>query len=158
MINRGIKPARIKLLLAENGERNQVHDLEAERDVDGLPHQDESTWLLHECSRTDAERLLEGCPDGTFLVRPSSTYQYALSIICGGNISHCIIYDTDRGFGFAEPYNIYNSLKSLVLHYAQNSLEIHNDSLKTTLEHPIFTTGVQHNDVNYVSFVKPNPR
>lgn len=158
LTSRGVKPSRIKMLLAEDGERSQSHELETERDVDGLPHQDESTWLLPECSRTEAEHLLEGQPDGTFLVRPSSTYQYALSIICGGNISHCIIYGTERGFGFAEPYNIYDSLKSLVLHYAQNSLEIHNDSLKTTLEHPIFASGVpQNSEINYVTFVKQQP-
>lgn len=51
---------------------------------------------------------------------------------------HCIIYETTRGYGFAEPYNIYDSLKSLVLHYSQNSLEEHNDVLATTLAHPIF--------------------
>lgn len=156
-----MKPSRLKLLLAVDGEHSSAHDLDVERDIDSLPHQDESTWLLSDCSRTDAEQLLLGKPDGTFLVRPSSTYQYALSIICGGNISHCIIYGTERGFGFAEPYNIYDSLKSLVLHYAQNSLEIHNDSLKTTLEHPIFAGGIpQNNDNNYVTFMNrpPPPR
>lgn len=159
LTSRGVKPGRIKILLAEvDGERVQVHDLEAERDIDTLPHHDEKTWLLPNCSRTDAERLLEGHADGTFLVRPSSTYQFALSIICGGNISHCIIYDTERGFGFAEPYNIYDSLKSLVLHYAQNSLEIHNDSLKTTLEHPILCNDISAlptNDISYVNYGKP---
>jgi hypothetical protein len=43
----------------------------------------------------------------------------------------------DHGFGFAEPYNIYASLLDLVLHYAVNSLEEHNDRLKTTLLHPV---------------------
>jgi len=70
-------------------------------------------------------------------VRTSSTNQYALSIACNGNVNHCIIFHTDRGFGFAEPYNIYSSLKKLVLHYAHNSLEIHNDLLNTNLKYPI---------------------
>lgn len=43
----------------------------------------------------------------------------------------------DHGFGFAEPYNIYASLLDLVLHYAVNSLEEHNDRLKTTLMYPV---------------------
>lgn len=161
LITRGMKAGRIKQLLTEDGERGQPHDIEIERDIDGLPHQDETTWLLQNCSRVEAERRLAGLPDGTFLVRPSSTDQYALSIICSGNISHCIIYDTERGYGFAEPYNIYDSLKSLVLHYAQNSLEIHNDSLKTTLEHPIFACrlpSTPNPDTTYVNFVKPPPR
>lgn len=153
LLSRGVKQARIKHLC--DGEHGPAHQ-EEERDVDGLPHQDESTWLLQNCSRNDAEKLLAGLPDGTFLVRPSSTDQFALSIICSGNISHCIIHETERGYGFAEPYTIYDTLKSLVLHYAQNSLEIHNDSLKTTLEHPIFGCQFsgQNPEQNYVKLQK----
>lgn len=153
LLSRGVKQARIKHLC--DGEHGPAHQ-EEERDVDGLPHQDESTWLLQNCSRNDAEKLLAGLPDGTFLVRPSSTDQFALSITCSGNISHCIIHETERGYGFAEPYTIYDTLKSLVLHYAQNSLEIHNDSLKTTLEHPIFGCQFsgQNPEQNYVKLQK----
>ena len=53
-------------------------------------------------------------------------------------MNHCIIYATERGFGFAEPYNIHESLRQLVLHYAQNSLEEHNECLTTTLAYPAF--------------------
>lgn len=105
------------------------------------PHNDQSTWLLPDCSRAEAERLLNSKKDGTFLVRPSRTGQYALSIVCNETTNHCIIYETERGYGFAEPYNIYESLKSLVLHYAQNSLEEHNDSLYTTLKYPVHAGG-----------------
>lgn len=55
-------------------------------------------------------------------------------------VNHCIIYATERGFGFAEPYNIHATLKHLVLHYAQNSLEEHNESLRTTLTYPAFAS------------------
>ncbi|KAJ9593700.1 hypothetical protein L9F63_014748, partial [Diploptera punctata] len=138
--SRGVKPHRISQFLASDGSSPWTfEDLEQdEEDLENLPHQDETTWLLRECSRTEAERYLNGQPDGTFLVRPSHTGQYALSITCNGTTNHCIIYETDRGYGFAEPYNIYESLKLLVLHYAQNSLEEHNDSLNTTLAFPVF--------------------
>lgn len=59
---------------------------------------------------------------------------------CNGVVNHCIIYETARGFGFVESYIVYESLKSLVLHYAQNSLEEYNDSLSTTLAFPVFGT------------------
>lgn len=50
-------------------------------DTDGWPHHDEKTWYLPDCLRPDADRLLAGRPDGTFLIRPSSTSnKYALSI------------------------------------------------------------------------------
>ncbi|XP_076658734.1 phosphatidylinositol 3-kinase regulatory subunit alpha [Halictus rubicundus] len=110
------------------------------QEVDLDVHSDEKTWLSLECSRSDADRTLADRPDGTFLVRTSRTGQYALSIMCNGTVNHCIIYGTERGFGFAEPYNIHKSLKHLVLHYAQNSLEEHNESLTTTLAYPAFAT------------------
>jgi len=127
-----------QLLLEANGD--QSSDLLCSADdfnIENLPHNDERTWLLLNCLRLDAETLLADTPDGTFLIRKSRTNQYALSISCNGVVNHCIIYETAKGLGFAEPYNIYDSLKSLVLHYAQNSLEIHNDLLNTTLKYPI---------------------
>ncbi|KAK7868735.1 hypothetical protein R5R35_002537 [Gryllus longicercus] len=137
--SRGIKAHLINQFLAdENASSWGLQDLEADSDLENLPHQDESSWLLLDCSRTKAETLLANCPDGTFLVRPSRTGQYALSITCKGTTNHCIIYKTERGYGFAEPYNIYESLKLLVLHYAQNSLEEHNDSLTTRLAYPVY--------------------
>jgi hypothetical protein len=48
-----------------------------------------------------------------------------------------ICFQTKRGFGFAEPYCIYESLTSLVLHYSKTSLEEHNEDLRTTLKFPV---------------------
>lgn len=103
-----------------------------------LPHLDEKTWFLPNASRQEAEQLLCGMPTGTFLIRARTAGGYALSIICNAMTNHCIINETDRGFGFAEPYNIYESLLALVKHYAKNSLEEHNDLLQTTLRYPIY--------------------
>lgn len=55
-----------------------------------------------------------------------------------GEVKHCVIYSTPRGFGFAEPYNLYSSLKDLVLHYRQASLVQHNDSLNVRLAYPVY--------------------
>ncbi|KAG5314724.1 P85A kinase, partial [Acromyrmex insinuator] len=107
-------------------------------EVDFAVHSDEKTWLFLKGSRSDADLILKGRPDGTFLVRRSRTGQYALSIVCNDTVQHCIIYATERGYGFAEPYNIHETLKHLVLHYAQNSLEEHNECLTTTLAYPAF--------------------
>lgn len=54
-----------------------------------------------------------------------------------GDTKHCVIYRTATGFGFAEPYNLYGSLKELVLHYQQTSLVQHNDSLNVRLAYPV---------------------
>lgn len=99
----------------------------------------ESCWYFPKYSRSDAERLLAEAPTGTFLIRPSSASRaYALSIVCNEQVNHCMIYQTENGlYGFAEPFIIYKSLKELVLHYRTNSLEEHNESLQTTLKHPL---------------------
>ncbi|KAM0736326.1 Phosphatidylinositol 3-kinase regulatory subunit alpha [Formica fusca] len=121
---------RYALWLKKNGMKQNKMDFAV--------HSDEKTWLYLQGSRPDADHILKGRPDGTFLVRRSRTGQYALSIVCNGTVQHCIIYGTERGYGFAEPYNIHESLKHLVLHYAQNSLEEHNECLTTTLAYPAF--------------------
>lgn len=55
-----------------------------------------------------------------------------------GEVKHCVINKTPSGFGFAEPYNLYSSLKDLVLHYHQTSLVQHNDSLNVRLAYPVY--------------------
>lgn len=102
-----------------------------------LPHNHDAYWYLPGVDRGYAEKLLRGKPHGTFLVRKTHDKRHALSISCNNTVEHCRIEETDRGIGFAEPYNIYANLKELVLHYSQYSLEEYNDKLTTKLAHPI---------------------
>ncbi|XP_060515807.1 phosphatidylinositol 3-kinase regulatory subunit alpha isoform X2 [Cylas formicarius] len=135
---RGYSSAKLNQILNRNIEETSG---EVEIDTDTLPHNDPNTWLMLHCSRLDAEKLLEGKRDGTFLIRKSrNLFKYALSVVCNGSVNHCIINETNKGLGFTEPYNIYPTLKDLVLHYATNSLEIHNDLLNTVLKYPIGAT------------------
>lgn len=133
LLMNGFKQAQIDQIISPEGFTGNL-DLE----VDLLQHRNESTWLLPKCSRTEAAALLEGKPEGTFLVRPSTIGPHALSIVCNQIVNHCIISKTDRGYGFAEPYTIYPTLVDLVCHYANNSLEEHNEELRTTLMYPVF--------------------
>uniref|UniRef100_A0A667ZH63 Phosphatidylinositol 3-kinase regulatory subunit gamma n=1 Tax=Myripristis murdjan TaxID=586833 RepID=A0A667ZH63_9TELE len=106
---------------------------------ENLPHYDEKSWFVGDLNRTQAEELLLGKPDGAFLIRESSKKGcYACSVIVEGEVKHCVIYSTPRGYGFAEPYNLYSSLKDLVLHYHQTSLVQHNDSLNVRLTYPVY--------------------
>ncbi|KAL0810745.1 hypothetical protein ABMA28_010063 [Loxostege sticticalis] len=103
-------------------------------------HRESISWKVENCTRDMAERLLEGKPQGTFLIRPKSTGQLALSVCCNNMVNHCIIFKTERGYGFAETYDPichYRTLNEFVLHYAVNSLEEQNDHLKTTLKYPV---------------------
>ena len=52
-------------------------------------------------------------------------------------IKHITIEKGPKGYGFAEPYNIYQDLESLVRHYHIQSLKMHNPNLDTTLMFPI---------------------
>ncbi|XP_075472342.1 phosphatidylinositol 3-kinase regulatory subunit gamma isoform X2 [Ascaphus truei] len=106
---------------------------------DNLPHYDEKTWFVGDINRTQAEELLGGKPDGAFLIRESSKKGcYACSVVADGDVKHCVIYSTSRGYGFAEPYNLYSTLKELVLHYQHTSLVQHNDSLNVRLAYPVY--------------------
>ncbi|KAK7159143.1 hypothetical protein R3I94_005468 [Phoxinus phoxinus] len=108
-------------------------------DDDDQAHHDECSWYVGDIKRTQAEDLLRGKRDGTFLFRESQTQKgsYACSVVVDGEIKHCMVYKTATGFGFAEPYNLYGSLKDLVLHYKHTSLVQHNDSLNVTLAYPV---------------------
>lgn len=133
LMEAGIKEEDI-VLLAEMGFDAWQRRYESRTN---LPHNNDSLWFLRDCLRQEAEELLKGAPTGTFLIRARSAGHYALSIVCKNVVNHCIIYETESGFGFAAPYNIYVSLKKLVEHYASNSLEEHNDTLTTTLRIPV---------------------
>ncbi|RWS08758.1 phosphatidylinositol 3-kinase regulatory subunit alpha-like protein [Dinothrombium tinctorium] len=163
LINKGVQKEKIDLLLQQETEtelcspNNQFNSVPQVASAAGdntdnyitleprippvrenLPHHNEATWFVKNCSREEAEELLRHKRNGTFLVRNSRLGQYALSIVAEDKLCHCLIYKTDKGYGFADPYNIHPTLKSLVLHYSQVSLEEHNSSLRTTLAFPVF--------------------
>ncbi|XP_017269013.1 phosphatidylinositol 3-kinase regulatory subunit gamma isoform X2 [Kryptolebias marmoratus] len=101
-------------------------------------HQEERTWYVGGMRRKEAEELLKGRRDGTFLIRDSQTQRgsFACSVVVDGDVKHCVIYRTSTGYGFAEPYNLYSSLRELVLHYRHTSLIQHNQQLNVTLAWP----------------------
>uniref|UniRef100_A0A3Q2X495 Phosphoinositide-3-kinase regulatory subunit 2 n=2 Tax=Haplochromini TaxID=319058 RepID=A0A3Q2X495_HAPBU len=101
-------------------------------------HQEERSWYVGAMRRKEAEELLRGKRDGTFLIRDSQTRRgsFACSVVVDGEVKHCVIYRTSTGYGFAEPYNLYSSLRELVLHYRHTSLIQHNQQLNVTLAWP----------------------
>ncbi|KAM4574070.1 phosphatidylinositol 3-kinase regulatory subunit gamma-like isoform 1-T3 [Fundulus diaphanus] len=104
-------------------------------------HQEERSWYVGGMRRKEAEELLKGRRDGTFLIRDSQTQRgsFACSVVVDGDVKHCVIYRTSTGYGFAEPYNLYSSLRELVLHYRHTSLIQHNQQLNVTLAWPAFS-------------------
>uniref|UniRef100_A0A4W3HVV2 Phosphatidylinositol 3-kinase regulatory subunit gamma n=1 Tax=Callorhinchus milii TaxID=7868 RepID=A0A4W3HVV2_CALMI len=137
--HKGVRQKRINDWLGIKNENTDDTYFMTEED-ENLPHYDEKTWFVGAINRTQAEDLLRGKSDGAFLIRESSKKGcYACSVVADGEIKHCVIYSTPRGYGFAEPYNLYSTLKDLVLHYQQTSLVQHNDSLNVRLAYPVYS-------------------
>ncbi|XP_048833560.1 LOW QUALITY PROTEIN: phosphatidylinositol 3-kinase regulatory subunit gamma-like [Brienomyrus brachyistius] len=142
--HKGVRQKRINDWLGIKNENAEEAYFSTEED-ENLPHHDEKSWFVGDLNRTQAEDLLLGKPDGAFLIRESSKKGcYACSVVVDGEVKHCVIYSTTRGFGFAEPYNLYGSLKELVLHYHQTSLVQHNDSLNVRLAYPVYAQMPSH--------------
>ncbi|XP_062410992.1 phosphatidylinositol 3-kinase regulatory subunit alpha [Sardina pilchardus] len=138
LTQKGVRQKKLNEWLGISSENNEDQYSMVEDDED-LPHHDERSWKLGNIIRTQAEALLRGKRDGTFLVRESSKPGcYACSVVVDGEVKHCVINKTPSGYGFAEPYNLYSSLKELVLHYQHTSLVQHNDSLNVTLAYPVY--------------------
>ncbi|XP_015211055.2 phosphoinositide-3-kinase, regulatory subunit 3b (gamma) [Lepisosteus oculatus] len=136
--HKGVRQKRINDWLGIKNENLDDTYFVNEED-ENLPHYDEKSWFVGDLNRTQAEDLLLGKPDGAFLIRESSKKGcYACSVVVDGEVKHCVIYSTPRGYGFAEPYNLYSTLKDLVLHYHQTSLVQHNDLLNVRLAYPVY--------------------
>ncbi|CAB1325983.1 unnamed protein product [Coregonus sp. 'balchen'] len=145
LTQKGTRQKNINEWLGIKNEAEDSYSLVEEDE--GSSHHDECTWYVGDIKRTQAEELLRDKCDGTFLIRESQSQKgsYACSVVVDGDAKHCVIYKTDKGYGFAEPYNLYGSLKDLVLHYKQESLVQHNDQLNVTLAYPVLTqTQKQH--------------
>ncbi|CAL8267788.1 unnamed protein product [Arctogadus glacialis] len=136
--HKGVRQKRINDWLGIKNENTDEAYFVSEED-ENLPHHDEKSWFVGALNRTQSEDLLLGKPDGAFLIRESSKKGcYACSVVVEGEVKHCVIYSTARGYGFAEPYNLYGSLKELVLHYQHTSLVQHNDALNVRLALPVY--------------------
>uniref|UniRef100_A0A3Q2V226 Phosphoinositide-3-kinase regulatory subunit 1 n=1 Tax=Haplochromis burtoni TaxID=8153 RepID=A0A3Q2V226_HAPBU len=139
LTQKGVRQRRLNEWLGLKNETTE-DEYSMVEDEEDLPHHDERLWRLGNINRNQAESLLRGKRDGTFLVRDSSKPGcYACSVVVDGEVKHCVINKTSTGYGFAEPYNLYGSLKELVLHYQHTSLVQHNDSLNVTLAFPVYS-------------------
>lgn len=152
-----------KKLLLQNGVGQDYLDnqLEGRKENDTLPpdytlpHRNKDLWLMS-CQREEAEKMLEGKPDGTFLIRPKNNGEcYALSIVYEKLIGHCKILRKNGNFGFADPFIIHSSLSELVLHYQKTSLSEHNEHLDVTLKYPLKATEVS-DDSHYALMSSTN--
>lgn len=97
--------------------------------------QEKLSRCLTNFSREDAHKALVKRSEGTYLIRPSSTGDYALSIVHDGFVNHAVIKYVDGHFGFASPYP-FESLGELIEFYERRSLGRHNCELDVVLKTP----------------------
>ncbi|CAI8001482.1 Phosphatidylinositol 3-kinase regulatory subunit gamma [Geodia barretti] len=113
-----------------------------------LPHFDESMWMRPTVTRESSKDILSGKANGTFLVRPKPNvptssvdpvHCHTIDIMDGGKFKRIPVFKgPSGGFGFAAPYE-FESLKTLVIYYASNTMEKHNAGLETNLKCPVFS-------------------
>jgi hypothetical protein len=112
-----------------------------------LPHIDENMWMRPTVTRESSKDILSGKANGTFLVRPKPNVQtslvdpvhcHTIDIMDGGKFKRIPVFKgPSGGFGFAAPYE-FDSLKTLIVFYASNTMEKHNAGLETNLKCPAF--------------------
>ncbi|KAL8590212.1 hypothetical protein ACOMHN_010407 [Nucella lapillus] len=142
---------QLKRRLIEHGKTTEYLDSLLERKEEGAcesfyvlesecssnPALEESHWFVN-CVRQKAEEMLQNRQDGTFLIRPKPEEgSHVLSIVCHGQVGHCKVLRRDAGYGFAEPFFIFPSLRDLVVHYHRTSLAEHNNDLDICLLFPV---------------------
>eukprot|EP00053_Salpingoeca_punica_P014879 m.135645 g.135645 ORF g.135645 m.135645 type:complete len:505 (-) comp16565_c0_seq5:487-2001(-) len=102
-----------------------------------VPEPKDSQYYVGVASRPEAEKMLEGLPDGTFLVRYSnkagSQDPYTLSVRYLQTTKHIQIKHDGTLFGLADPL-AFSSLDELCQYYTQNKLS---QNISTPLKTPI---------------------
>ncbi|XP_012935884.1 phosphatidylinositol 3-kinase regulatory subunit gamma [Aplysia californica] len=96
------------------------------------------SWFWGTLTRVEADEKLNGLPDGTFLVRNSTTPgDYTLTVKQDGQNRCLKIYQRDGLFGFKLTDLKFGSLNGLIDHHTKHTLAEFNRRLTTHLLYPI---------------------
>eukprot|EP00040_Diaphanoeca_grandis_P021369 m.113851 g.113851 ORF g.113851 m.113851 type:complete len:782 (-) comp28302_c0_seq1:91-2436(-) len=99
-------------------------------------------WFGGKILRQKAEKLLESCPDGTYLVRESHTRpgDYSLSVQFNTEVKHIKINREGKMYDLASDAKSFPSIQELVEHFQTHSLNRHFPGMETTLAIPFKDT------------------
>lgn len=109
---------------------------DAQRYIEFYTLTESSSWH-RKCTRDEAERLLCDMPMGTFMIRPNSTGDLALSLIVNNIIYHIIIIKTVDGYCLKGIDHHFPTLSHFVVYYSTHSLDEHKLCVRAKLVYPI---------------------
>ncbi|KAK6172028.1 hypothetical protein SNE40_018429 [Patella caerulea] len=108
------------------------------KDQRGSTHQyDFLRYYWKHLNREEAIEKLKYSPNGSFLIRDSSTEAvYVLVLRDRGTTNNIKIFCKNGKYGFAEPFT-FNSVADVINHYSEESLHKHSHLLDTKLLYPM---------------------
>ncbi|XP_076454946.1 guanine nucleotide exchange factor VAV2-like isoform X2 [Babylonia areolata] len=102
-------------------------------------------WYVGVMERPMAQKQLDSCPDGTFLIRvtnnPQRRGELSLSIKYANAVRHIKVNRTPQGLFYLADGHYFESIQSLVQHYEKNELSDIFPDVTTTLRIPYKTSG-----------------
>ena len=117
------------------GAASAVEEEEPAAKVDKMAADD--TWYAGRMPRAKAEKVMEGMPDGAFLVRESDSRQgeYSLSVMYQ-QVKHIKINRDGNKYDVAPDSKAFPSIQELVEYFQLHSLNRHFPGMETTLRVP----------------------
>jgi len=99
---------------------------------------DKESWYWGKFDKTEANKALEKCIDGTFLVRESSTPpDCAIHVVYKGMVRLLKVLVINGKVGFTQDCLKFNSVLNLVDHFTRNSLANQNKNINVMLTTPL---------------------
>ncbi|KAL5262245.1 hypothetical protein ACHWQZ_G007836 [Mnemiopsis leidyi] len=94
-------------------------------------------WFVGEMNSIDADKLLKGCDNGTFLVRLNNNRNYVLSVVNKRKVRHIRIHENEeRHLCWLKTTKQFYSIELLVQFFQENSLGLQDREYTTKLMYP----------------------